>query len=265
VTVTLLAQFLLGGIFGLFVAVIFNRLKLLTFSGSVATFLLAVIIFGIGGLAWAVPIVTFFVTSSLLSRLGAVRKREFREMFEKPGARDWGQVAANGGAAGLLALLAGLFPDHDFYLLYLAALAAATADTWSTEIGVLSKGRVVSIVTFHPVPAGTSGGVSAFGTLGGVLGSVVLALSGYYWYREVTLAVIVIAGGIVGSVIDSMIGATLQGRFRCASCARETERSIHCGVVAEHVGGIRWIGNDVVNVACTVAGVLAAWGIMLWM
>src|SRR3990172_7005893 len=172
-------QFLFGALFGLLVAVASYVARFLTKSGAIATFILAVVVYGIGAWVWTVPIVTFFVTSSVLSKIGRTRKLQFGEMFEKPGARDWAQVMANGGAAGFLALLSAFLPIEQLYPLYLASVAAAAADTWGTEIGVLARGRVFSIATLKPVRAGTSGGVSLIGSLGGALGAVTVAVLGF--------------------------------------------------------------------------------------
>jgi uncharacterized protein (TIGR00297 family) len=168
-------------------------------------------------------------------------------------------VLANGGVAGVLALLSSFFPLYDFYPLYLAAVTAAAADTWGTEIGVLAKGRVISIVSLKPVPAGTSGGISIIGTIGGVLGAMTVAVSGLAWYGEVRTALVIGAAGIAGSLVDSLLGATIQARFRCPVCGAQTERAEHCGRTIELRGGVGWMRNDLVNAVCTLVGALIAW------
>lgn len=255
-------QYLTAALFGLLVAAASYAARFLTFSGSVATFLLAVVIYGTGGWQWTVPIVAFFVLSSLLSKYGRTRKNTFDQVFEKSSRRDWGQVLANGGVAGVIAILPALFPVYDFYPLYLGALAAVTADTWGTEIGVMTKGSTYSVVTFKPVESGTSGGVSEYGTIGGAVGATVVALSGYAWYTELRTTLIVVAGGIAGSLIDSLLGGTLQAQFKCVDCGKTTERRTHCGKTTELARGISWFGNDLVNGVCALAGVLVVWGLM---
>lgn len=252
-------QFLLGGVFGLLVALISYAARFLTKSGALATFGLAVVIFGFGAWAWTVPIVTFFVTSSILSGLGRTKKRQVNEKFEKSGARDWAQVLANGGVPGVLALLSVSLPIQELFPFYLASVAAAAADTWGTEIGVLARGRVISVVTFKTVPSGTSGGISLIGTLGGALGASAVAFSGCAWYGEIRTALVVVVAGMAGSLADSLLGATVQARFRCSVCGSETERTEHCGRATDLSGGLSWIRNDLVNVACTLVGGVVAW------
>jgi len=255
----MLDQFLLGAVFGFLVAVVSYVAYVLTKSGAMAAFALAVVIYGCGGWMWTVPIVTFFVTSSILSRIGRAKKLQFSEKFEKFGARDWAQVLANGGVPGFLALLTSVLPVQQLYPLYLASVAAAAADTWGTEIGVLARGRVISVVAIKPVPPGTSGGISLAGTLGGAMGAVAVAFSGYTWYSGIKVVLVVVVSGIAGSLADSLLGATLQARFRCPVCGSETERGEHCGRTTELGGGVQWIRNDLVNVVCTMIGAFVAW------
>ena len=259
----MVTQFLTAALLGLIIAVASYAARFLTLSGSLATFFLAVIIYGIGGWQWTVPIVIFFVLSSALSKYRRSRKVLFEQVFEKSSTRDWGQVLANGGVAGLIAILSGLFPLYDFYPLYLGALAAVTADTWGTEIGVLTKGKTISVLTLKSVEPGTSGGISEYGTVGGAIGAAVVALSGYPWHTELRTTLIVVAGGVVGSLIDSLLGATVQAQYTCEVCGKITERKMHCEHITELYRGVQWIGNDVVNGICALVGALVAWGLMI--
>ena len=254
----MLSQVFLGAFFAFIVAAGSYVFRFLTLSGTIATFLLGVIVFGIGGWQWAVPILTFFLLSSMLSRYGRSRKEQFDALFGKSFTRDWAQVASNGGLAGIMVLLSSSFPIYDFYPIYLGALAAVTADTWETEIGVLTKGKTISVLSMQPVSPGTSGGISRMGTIAGVFGAVVIALSGYAWFSDLKTAVVILLAGIIGSFIDSVIGATIQAQFRCEVCGKQTERNVHCGEHATRVGGVAWINNDVVNLLCSLVGALTA-------
>ena len=260
-------QLTLGLVLALATAVISLRLKFLSPSGSVATFILATLIFGVGGWTWAVPILVFFVTSSLLSKFGRTRKKRFDLVFEKSGTRDVGQVIANGGAAGILVMLYGLFPDPRWFIPYLGALAAVNADTWATELGTFSKSKPVLITSMKAVPTGTSGAVSLLGLSASLAGSLVIACSGYffspsqagpeYWGR---IFWYVASAGFIAALADSVLGATIQGQYRCRVCGKITEKRIHCGggpTVRE--SGIKWINNDRVNLACSIVGAGVVW------
>lgn len=250
-------QFTAGAALALVVAAGSLKVRFLAPSGSVATFLLAVVVFGLGGWKWSVPILTFFVLSSLLSKMGKAKKRASGELHEKGSTRDYAQVFANGGVPGLLVLATLVVPAVDWYPVYLGAVAAVTADTWGTEIGMMTRGRTVLITTFHPVVRGANGGVSLRGFLGAAAGSSLIGLSALAWVSSAATIALVALAGVLGSVVDSVAGATVQAHYRCTVCSKVTEKRVHCGSPTVHAGGIRWISNDVVNWVCAASGALA--------
>lgn len=249
------------------VALVSLRFHFLNPSGAATTFLLAMLIFGIGGWQWTVPILTFFILSSLLSKIGKKKKSAFDLLFEKSDTRDAGQVLANGGVAGILMIGWFLFPSEGiWYPMYLASLAAVTADTWGTEIGVLAHGSPRSILTLKHVETGTSGGVSLAGIFGGACGALVIALSGSFWLGvNAQQIVFIVISGIAGSLADSFLGATIQAQYRCAVCGKMTEKRQHCGEETSLARGVRWLNNDIVNWVCAIVGaaVIAALAIRL--
>jgi len=240
------------------------RTQILTLSGALTALLLGTFIIGIGGVKWLIPLITFFLLSSLLSKAGGSKKQTVETLYEKGSNRDMMQVLANGGVAGLLTILWHYFPIDVLYYAYLGSLAAATADTWGTEIGVFSRQPPRSILTFQQVPVGTSGGVTLFGTAGALVGAVVLTLSGWIGYanggelffRAAGFGIISLAG-LFGALFDSLLGATVQGRFLCPECGRITEKPVHCGIpLTELSTGIHWVNNDLVNLACTTSAAI---------
>ncbi|MCF7804847.1 MAG: DUF92 domain-containing protein [Candidatus Marinimicrobia bacterium] len=236
------------------------RLRVLNLSGTVAAFLLGTFVFGIGGLRWVVPMGAFFVLSSLLSKFGKQKKDILHSVYEKTGNRDMMQVLANGGLAGLLAIIWHYTQTDLLYFVFLGGLAAATADTWATELGVFSRQQPRSLLTLQPVAMGTSGGITLFGTLGATAGAAVLGFSGWIVSPQFSLGSlgIVTLAGLVGSMVDSILGATVQAQYKCPTCDKITEKTEHCGNnPLHHIRGFRLINNDVVNLACTVAGALA--------
>lgn len=256
-------QFAAGAALGAAIAFASFRFHALSRSGAVGTFLLATVIFGTGGWTWTLPILAFFLLSSLLSMTGGGRQTELASVLEKHHARDLTQVFANGGIAGLLAIAGVLEPGGIWFPLFLGTLAAVTADTWSTEIGTRFGSHPVSILTGKRVAAGMSGGVTLPGSAGGVLGAAVIAAVGLAVLqpgeRSAGLFLCVLASGVFGGVVDSVLGASIQGRYRCVICDADNERRKHCGQDSLHVKGFRWMNNDTVNVVCAAAGLLAMW------
>lgn len=252
-------RFAAGAGLGLAIAAAAHLARMLQLSGAVATFLLAAVVFGVGGWQWTLPIFTFFVLSSLLSKWRKQQKEPFESMFEKSGYRDAGQVAANGAIVGALALLWHFTGDERLYLLSLAAVAVVTADTWGTEIGVLARRQPRFVLSGRRVAPGTSGGVSSVGTLGGIVGAAVVTLSALPFVELSWMSVAaIVAFGAAGSLIDSVLGATVQAQFRCTVCGKDTEKSAHCGAPAHHLRGLPWLRNDAVNLLSTFLAVVLA-------
>ena len=214
------------------------------------------------GWTWGALLIVYFISSSLLSRTGAALKAQRSgSVVEKAGARDGAQVLANGAVFALAALLQLLQPSVLWLAAGAGALAASAADTWGTEIGMLSKSSPRMITTWQTVPTGTSGGVSALGLGATVAGALFIAVAAWLVQRNVHVALAVSLGGLAGALVDSMSGALWQSRRFCAQCRRDTERLVHdCGTRTERAGGIGWLNNDGVNAACTLVGSAVAAG-----
>lgn len=234
------------------------RARSLAPSGAVAATIVGAIAVG-AGWGWGALLVVYFVTSSALSRWRRDEKaRRTDAIVEKGGERDAGQVLANGGAFAVTALAAMLAPGHAaFGLAGAGALAAAAADTWATEIGVLARRPPRSIRTGRVVPAGTSGAVSWPGLAGMVAGGLgIAALAHALGVATVGPA---FAGGVVGAIGDTVLGASVQEARWCDRCEAATERRVHaCGTATRRNAGVGGLDNDWVNVACTVVGAGAA-------
>ncbi|MFA5806290.1 MAG: DUF92 domain-containing protein [Melioribacteraceae bacterium] len=249
---------MIGILFAALIAGISFRVKFLTLSGSIATFILAGFIFGLGGIKWSIPILTFFILSSILSKLRKKKNESVEIYFEKSGVRDYLQVIANGGLGGVLVVINAVKPNEIYYMIYLATLSAVCADTWATEIGTWKKTATYNILNLQPVAQGVSGGISVHGTIGAVLGSITILFSGILWIdiSYIHYTILIITTGVFGCMIDSILGATIQAQNKCSVCNKVTERNVHCGTEADHFSGYKWINNDVVNFFSGVAGAL---------
>ena len=135
------------------------------------------------------------------------------------------------------------------------AIAASTSDTWATEVGTLYSASARSVLSGRRVQAGTSGGITAVGTMAGVGGASFIAVLSVALALPASSAAAALAGGIGGSLLDSVLGATVQSRKWCAQCGRETERTVHtCGAMTEHRRGLARFDNDGVNLLGSAAG-----------
>ena len=249
----------------LLVAVAAVRWGLLTLDGAIGTFLLATWTLGGGGWAWTLPLLLFFLPAGLLSLRRERLRPESVAFTDKGARRDLGQVAANGGVPFLVfvAWTLGL-PPALAWPAFLGAVAAAAADTWATEIGIASGARPVLNTSGRRVPPGTSGGISPAGTAGAAVGALVVAASTLLLApARFTPALLPLAAaapaGLMASLVDSLMGATLQAQYRCETCGEVTDRRRHCPPAeGVRVRGLSAISNDRVNLLASLVGAALA-------
>ncbi len=305
-----------GLVFSVLIGWLAYRRRSLSRSGIAGAVITGTVIFGLGGLLAGLLLIAFFVSSSALSHYRAALKQNVAEKFDKSARRDLGQALANGGVAAIAAALSGMWlwgaagvdSDKTPLILFAAlvgALATVNADTWATEIGVLSKHppRLITRLS-RVVEPGTSGGITPMGTLAAAAGAafigvMVLVLSvalwgvagllagepasrslvswGYMpgvWLANmpaghtaavfssdgiVMPALIAPVAGLVGSLADSLLGATVQGIYYDPSRQKETEKPVgRDGRPNPLVRGQRWLNNDWVNFLASLAGAAVA-------
>jgi uncharacterized protein (TIGR00297 family) len=244
----------------------------------VGAIIVGTLTFGLGGWTWGLLLIAFFISSSLLSHYRKADKRGLAEKFAKTSQRDLGQALANGGWGAIMAIAYFCQPHPILFAAFVGAMAAVNADTWATELGVLSPAPPRLLTTGQRVAVGTSGGVTTLGTLAASAGGLFIGLmalilgggeaiwgsgplnGGYLW-----LVPIGILGGLAGSTFDSLLGATVQGIYYCPRCQKETEVRMHgCGHPTQHLRGWRWLNNDWVNFASSIVGSLMA-GFLGWL
>jgi len=241
------------------IALLARRARSLSSGGAVAATAIGTLAVS-AGWSWGALLIAYFVASSLISHLGrAVKEQRTASVVAKSGERDAVQVMANGAVFAAAAVVMVIHPGARWAALGAGALAASAADTWATEIGTLYGGEPRALLGWRRVPRGTSGGVSWIGTVAAIAGAVFIAAAAIVlgWPRSSAAAII--AGGVAGAFVDSLLGATIQCRRWCERCERETERDVHdCGVQTRPLRGVPWVNNDVVNLASGAAGALLA-------
>lgn len=258
------------------VALLAYRRRSLSRSGVVGTTVVGTTTLGLGGWSWGLSLIFFFVSSSFFSHFREQEKQQTAaDKFSKGSRRDLGQVAANGGVATLLALGNGLTSSptvqETLQAGYIGALATANADTWATELGVLSPQTPRLITTGQKIAPGTSGGVTLLGTVASAVGAFTLGL--FFWLVQrlhaafapsssapaSSLPFLALVSGLSGSLFDSFLGATVQAMYYCPTCEKETERRVHnCGTTTRLLRGLPWMDNDIVNFLTTLFGSLVA-------
>ncbi|XP_055384045.1 transmembrane protein 19 isoform X2 [Condylostylus longicornis] len=251
------------------------RKKSVNKSGAILGLLVAITT-SIASHAFFASLVLFFFTSSKATKFRSNLKRKFEDDFKEGGQRNWVQVLCNGGMATQLSLLylldcgSGERPINfsQFYrsswlgIAILGSFACCNGDTWASELGsVLSKKDPYLITTRRRVPKGTNGGVSIIGLVVSFLGGLAVGI-GYYLTILYTVDIktlntspsqwpIVLFGGIaglLGSVIDSILGATLQysGIDENGKIVDKPNRNVR------HISGIGILDNHSVNLISSI-------------
>jgi uncharacterized protein (TIGR00297 family) len=196
--------------------------------------------------------------------VGKAHKAAIKREFEKGDTRDALQAISNGGIAAACALGMAVSPGPAWGAAFIGALATANGDTWATELGVLSRSEPYSLLQMRRVPRGTSGAVSFVGMVATLLGGLTVAAiaaarEDAFALSQLRIVLIGALCGVAGSLVDSLLGATLQAGYHCAQCARDTEGPLHvCGQLTEQVRGLPWFSNDMVNLLATLAGAALA-------
>lgn len=243
----------------LFVLLSAYYLRAITFSGMIAALLLGLAMFLLGGWISYAALVLFFLLGSVASKVGKGKKSGAVALHQHSGARGVAQVAANGLPSLICAALYAATHNDGFLLAVIGGFAAAAADTFSSDLGMLSKQGPVSILTLRPVQRGMSGGVTLLGLGTGALGALLMSLLALPGFGGTGLVACWVTG-MAGTLLDSLMGAAVQAKYRAPkNSGGFTERDNLEGAPLELAGGIRWVNNDVVNfTSVIICGLLLA-------
>lgn len=242
----------------------------LSASGWFGAVLTGTLTFGFGGWAWGSTLITFFLSSTLLSHYKeSVKIARAGEKFAKGSRRDFFQAVANGGPGALLALAYGLLHEPPLLqAIFVGIKATATADTWATELGVLSTEQPRLITTLKTVEPGTSGAITMTGTGASAAGGLLIgcAMLGFTALAEINhpnkspitahlwMVPAGLLGGLAGSLSDSLMSATVQVKYLDVN-GNETEQPFNKdGSPNTYQQGVRWFTNDLVNLSSTLTG-----------
>lgn len=219
-----------------------QRLPLLTRNGWIHAGALGTILWGCLGWRGWLAVVLYLALGSLVTKLGFAQKQAAGLAEARGGKRGPANVWGSALTGAVLALLIGMGVGSERLLLigFAASFAAKLADTFGSEIGKRWGRTTVLITNLHRVPAGTEGAISLEGTLASVVGSalmtvVVLALG---LIASPADAALVASVGVVATLLESVLGALVQGR-------------------------VAWLSNEMVNGIQTALAALLAMGLSL--
>ena len=245
-------RWLIAVLLSLLMLPILYRLKWVDAAGTAGVLFVSVVVIGLGGWVWFVPIAAFFTSGSLLTRL-------HQSNIKVKNPRTIRQVTTN-GIIPILPILGYAINGHPiWYFLHIGAVATANADTWATELGRFAKKPPISLRTFQPVSPGISGAVSSPGLFASILGGlfigVIATLINSSTWRFYLLLVGFLIGPL-GSLVDSVLGAWVQSRYWCLKCNQVTEDTTRCCHPKQLYSGIPGIDNNAVNALANLAGIL---------
>ncbi|KIP04576.1 hypothetical protein PHLGIDRAFT_109362 [Phlebiopsis gigantea 11061_1 CR5-6] len=153
-------------------------------------------------------------------------------------------------------------------LVTLGHFACCLGDTLASELGILSPSQPRLVTTWKPVPPGTNGGMSPTGTLASLMGGVIMgatlsatllvesAACRTQWHSVVLpLLAYGALGGVFGSFIDSLMGATIQQTRYSTSTKRVlTDESGEpvAGTELKVISGVDVLTNNQVNLLSSI-------------
>jgi len=265
-------------------------------SGLIGASLVGLATFSNPQVLTTVVLLVFFVSSSMLTKFHFDRKQTLEEGLTKAGQRGFIQVMCNGLTGSVMAVLyqynLSSNPSYAnlcltsgdwttfFLLCFIGHYACCCADTWASEVGILNPDWPYLITTLKQVPPGTNGAISLLGTLASLMGGqtigLVSALTLRYQHPECGLRLglmgLGIIAGLTGSLIDSLLGATVQATY----LNKTTNKIIH-GTPAPSttiekskdlkpkcISGKDYIDNNMVNflsslITALFTGILGTW------
>ena len=214
---------------------------LLTKSGSIASFFVGLAIGVLGAPSWLILLILFALLGFVVTKFRMNLKQELGVQEGKKGERTYQNVIANSLVPLLAAIGAFVLGDVCYTLMavaYIASISVAASDTVASEVGSLSS-KVYMITNGKKVKAGIDGGISVEGTIACIVGGMAAAYFGCSLiFSELWGTTFIILGaiGIIGCMIDSVIGATLERR----------------GIIGK-------LGTNILSMACGALIAMAIW------
>jgi len=249
---------------------------------GVAAGLVVGFILSVSSFSFLASLLATFLFGSKATKFRSYKKKKIEADFKEGGQRNWIQVICNAGPASFFAILYILevgcvnlpidfsltFSASWYAVAVISSLACACGDTFASEFGtVLGESDPRHVLTWRKVPRGTNGGVSALGTLASVVGGAVVGVASYFttvtccqWVSltqapaQWPVLLYAVCAGFLGSMIDSVLGSTLQysGKHKKHGYILESD-----GPDIEHISGLGVLDNHSVNfLACLITGAI---------
>lgn len=211
-------------IFGLII--ISFRKKLLTLNAAVVSTFVGLTILYLGGIECEIVLLLFYISSSLITKFKYKKKKEIEEkIYQSNSCRNVWQVLAVSLPGIVCLVLYNLSKEITFLVCFYSSFAFSCADTWASEIGVLSKRNPILITNFKPINKGISGGISFIGSFASAMGALFISLIfGLFWHELNNYKILmetIFFSGFISCFIDSLLGALFQPLYKENECYTE--------------------------------------------
>ena len=228
--------------------------KKITNGGIIAAWLMGIIITYVGGLYAFSALASTFLLTILSDKIKRHHRDEKRNIY---------QIISNVLTATMALVIYSFKGEEIFIVMYYAVLAGSLSDTLASSIGSLSRHRSFNPVTFKRMRKGESGAISTLGLSATLLGGLVIGGIYYLNGGDVTNYLIIIIMGVIGAYLDSIMGAFVQGKYKCSKCKEVVETNSHCGKKTKLVRGLVFVNNDVVNLLSNIFVFIITYIIMI--
>jgi len=203
---TCIIIFMIAGIY------LFFKWNVLTRIGALAAWFIGVYLLGVMGWKWFEPVLIFFISSVLFTKI-----HDFViKTGKKSNGRNAWQVTANILWAVISSVLFLLTQNDLFIYLFIAFVAAVTADTWASEIGPIFNRRSFSLADFQMHEAGITGGISFIGTMAALAGAFCISVVSYYlFFGQLNWNMILILSfsAFLACFTDTLLGTFLEDKL----------------------------------------------------
>ncbi len=248
-------HFFISFILSLLLAIVAYLKKATTKSALFLSFIFSFIITYCGGISSYLILLIVFLGSIIKNILF---KKVPDNITKKEGAKDIFQILANVLLGTIFTILYKITNNSIYFIIYASTMAESLSDTLASDIGVHSKKEPLNILTFKKSIPGLSGNISLLGLVASFLGSFLIGFIFYLFKFNLIGFIIIIITGFLGSIFDSLLGATIQVKYKCSCCGNITEKTIHCQNKTNYYKGITFINNDTVNFLSNVFSVITS-------
>ena len=216
--------------------------KQLTLTATIVAFLVGLSLYLNGGFMCLICLYVFFISASIASNINKEYKKKVSKIYQKSGKRDLYQVLANSFLAVMLASAYYNTNNKIFYIAVFIAFASYNADTWASEIGIMSKKDNYYLLGLKKVQKGISGAVTPLGLIASLFGSFLIASVYLFIDLDFKYFIIITILGFVSALIDSILGQLFQVLYYDNKTKKYTEKKTN-----KKIKGISFINNDVIN------------------